>query len=240
MNGISLIEDAGGVSVRIPMQMNKRGGLSEYPSCPYAEYTWDDHLSGAPYDGSIKIYRDPNGKLWQYEWFKTGEKSSTYNRQNLWKITDPLGKSTFSIYGDPYNLSNKDKVLLETTDASGHITKYEYESDYDIQATTVDPTPGRNLRTCYSYDTYGNQTLVTDPYGNRVQTDYDSTYQAYPVRGTNLETNVYTAMGGYDALGRVGWTKAARGAGGSDLTTQYQYDTLGRLLVTTNPWTVPH
>lgn len=97
-----------------------------------------------------------------------------------------------------------------------------------IYNPTGGPTFGRLFKTVFnSYDSYGNILKVTDPISNVVETAYDSTYHARPIKGWNSVIGSSTSPAwelSYDIFGNVLSSKDE-----NTKETRYVYDTLGRL-----------
>ncbi len=201
-----------------------------YPGCPYVRYMWNRGTSRwstfYKYDGTIQSYTNENGNTSSYRWYSPSA-SITDNRQNLWRITNPVnGVTSFA-----YDAKN---CLTSETDPAGHQTTHQYNSYCDRTSTRIDPNR-LNLLTSYAYDSYGCLTSVTDPYNNQTQYDYDNTYHAYVTRTTNINTGVFSESGNFDALGRPGITTAPRRSTDAELVSSHIYDGAGRLIRTTNP-----
>jgi RHS repeat-associated protein len=112
-------------------------------------------------------------------------------------------------------------------DPNGVATRYEYDALDRLVAVVenhlpgIDPGPGTNVRTEYSYDALGNRLTIQDANGNLTSFSYD-------VLGRLLsETDPLgnATRQAYDAAGnRVAQTDAA------GFVTTYRYDAAGRLV----------
>ncbi len=94
--------------------------------------------------------------------------------------------------------------------------------------------------TVYDYDLLSRQTLVTDPLGRSVKTEYD--LAGRPVESLQLAPGgavLTRATSGYDEAGNLTSSTSARGyepnATPADFTTTYEYDSIGRLEMVTQP-----
>jgi RHS repeat-associated protein len=172
-------------------------------------------------------------------------------------ITDPLGDLTTYVYDADHN-------LFTQTDATTHLTKYVHDlgdqltevdrpdgsvvkTSYDgngqmatqtdglghTTANQYDPlrrlaktTDPLNRSTLYGYDGAGNQTSVTDPLSRQATMGYDA---ANRLTGTTYSDGVTPNVSyGYDADNHR--TSMTDGTG----TTTYTYDSVGRLVHTTD------
>jgi RHS repeat-associated protein len=86
----------------------------------------------------------------------------------------------------------------------------------------------------YEYDSFGNQTRVTDPRGCPVDTHYESTYQTYPETVTNCLSHQtgYTWDGSFGVMRTR--TEPHRPSDSPVPTTTFDYDNFGRRTQETN------
>lgn len=203
-----------------------------YPNCYYSKYLWNE--SGTEYDCTLKSYTDPGNHTYQYKWYDTtGGNTTTDSRLNLWKVTNPKNEITTLTYL-PSTSSHK-YMLSTVTDPGNHQAYYEYNSYHDIWKIHTDYT-GLNLTEENTYDnTTGNLTLHKDAYGKQVSYQYDSTYQCFVWKETDVHTGIFSECGGFDVFGNKGWSRSPRSSSGPSLQTDYEYDNLGRLKEVTNP-----
>jgi YD repeat-containing protein len=147
----------------------------------------------------------------------------TYNNDGrLLTTTDALQNVSTNQY-------NADGELVRSTDANGTLVTYTYDASGHVLTRRFDPF-GLNQITRYTYDGEGRQLSVTDPLGTVTAYGYDA--------DGNLLSEIQNAGEGklnltttfsYDGDGNVLTTTA--GAGSSvAVTTQFVYDTLGRLI----------
>jgi YD repeat-containing protein len=88
---------------------------------------------------------------------------------------------------------------------------------------------GTNPVTTYTYDSYGNIEIITDPEGNTTTMTYDTTTYTYPV--TIQNPLGHTIQKTYDY--RFGKVLTETDSNGN--TTTYEYDEFGRIKKVTNP-----
>lgn len=176
---------------------------------------------------------------------------------NLTKITDPLGHATSMAY-DP----NRNRSSL--SDPNGHLTSYSYDADneltkvaradgttltfaYDANGNQTTQTDGAGNTTSYGYDPLdrlisssdplhrtthydydgaGNRTSLTDPSGRTTNFGYDEANQL--TETTYSDGKTPNVNYGYDTNGQR--ISMADGTG----TTTYTYDSLHRLIKSTN------
>lgn len=213
-----------------------------YPGCPLTKYEWNI-VDDATIDGTLKTYTDPNEKTWSFKY--SADSTKTDNRLNLWEVTDPLGNITTMTYNSWDTRTKTGNYLIEsTTDPCSHKTYYQYNKYNELSEIHTDKDV-LNLTELYTYDDYGNIQSKTDSYGKKTSFEYDSIYHCFLTKQTEGATGIVTEIGGYDALGNKGWSKAPRrpvdpnipgDTGGPELTTNYVYeDGLGQLKTITNP-----
>lgn len=82
---------------------------------------------------------------------------------------------------------------------------------------------GTNPVTSYGYDTYGNQTSITDPKNNMTTIEYDTVTHTYPTKATIPYLNFYIEKTYDYGFGAVLTEKGYNGN-----VTSYTYDTFGR------------
>jgi YD repeat-containing protein len=159
-------------------------------------------------------------------------------------ITDKLGHTTRFEYDGNGN-------VLRKVDAKGGTTSYTYDASDNV----LTETNALGKTTTYTYDSQGNRTSITDALGNTTAYTYNGLQQVLTITDAlgHVTTNTYNAAGNtlstkdargnttsysYDANGNRASQSVKRlnAAGVSEtLTTSYQFDSLNRLLKTTNP-----
>jgi len=177
-----------------------------------------------------------------------GTTSYTYTLEgDLESVTDPLGNTTsytYDQYGQMTSMNNAlgnstsftyDNLgrLEDTTDALGRVTHNEYDPAGRLVKVTRNYDPARlqnaenlyNIVTTYQYDAVGNQTAVTDTYGNTTQYVYDNAGRLV----TTIDPLGNQTSNTYNALGQLVATTDALGR-----STSYGYDAAGRLISTTD------
>jgi RHS repeat-associated protein len=120
----------------------------------------------------------------------------------------PLAMSLFDYDNDP-----------DTAPAKGELTRLRRWLDAD----------GSYVSRAFDYDSKGNRTKVTDELGRVTLTEYDSTFQLFPVKVTNPKGQITTATY-HKTCGKVLTTVNLNG-----LTTKYEYDDFCRPIRTTSP-----
>ncbi|RUL72743.1 LysM peptidoglycan-binding domain-containing protein [Dyella choica] len=139
----------------------------------------------------------------------------------LLTTTDALGNVSHRQY-------DADGNLTLTTDANGNEVIFSYDADGRLVDKQVDPN-GLDNETTYTYDGQGRELYAYDPVGTATKFTYDAAGNVLSKAqdagtGTLNQTTTYT----YDGNGKV--LTETQGAGSSVAsTTQYVYDSLGRL-----------
>ncbi len=195
----------------------------------------------------------------QQQWLDTGGSSPTtyYSHDiggNLTRVRDPLVHDTSYGYADGSNtyshVTSRTDALGEGmswtydlaigkptafTDVNGAVTHYEYADPLD-RLTKVRRGYGSGIESDTAY-TYNSATQVTVQQDKTATGDgLLKTVTLYDGLGRDIETDVYetptqyiASKKGYDALGRIGWTKnPSRPGDGLDYQTTYSYDALDR------------
>lgn len=134
------------------------------------------------------------------------------------KLTDNSG-STVSQQWFYYD----DAGSYDTSPSQGLLTKEEVRL-YNSQDASE-----KKISSQYSYDSYGNLTKATNAKGYSTTTGYDSTLHSYPVKVTNAQGHTVTSEYDY----KTG--QATKTTDVNSQTTQYQYDSLGRLSAAIGP-----
>lgn len=136
-------------------------------------------------------------------------KKDTYSYSGLTKTSNIKGvtsSQTYDVLGD----------VISVTDPSGTLS-YSYRPDGEPLTITA---PG-NVKTYFSYDSYGRRTQVTDPSaGNKTYT-YDAAGNVNKETNSNGDVKLFT----YDALGRIIKEEFA-----NVLSTTYSYNSDGLLI----------
>lgn len=208
---------------------------TDFPGCEYSKYEWNRGTNvwyASLFDGTIARYTNPRGKSWTYQW---SSGSTTDNRLNLWKITDPDSYHTDFEY-NAANLTNKfARLSMQTDPVAGHVTTYTYNNQYKPLSVAQKYDGSNALTTTSDYDSYGNLNSTTDPYGNQTTFSYDaSTYYSYVKTQADVGTGVFSEFT-YDAMGNQLSSTAPRRFGETVLTTNYTYDAINRLYTITYP-----
>ncbi|MFL1526915.1 RHS repeat-associated core domain-containing protein [Pseudomonas sp. O230] len=156
--------------------------------------------------------QDQHGAVTRYAWDAVGR---------LIQTTLPTGATrafSYNAYG---------KITAER-DELGHVTRYEYVDDLHLVARRINPD-GTQLN--YRYD--NAQLLLTEienESGEQYRLDYTPGGLIRQETGFDGQRTAYA----YDLNGNL-LEKTEFGADGSQLVTQYERDTAGRLLVKTLP-----
>jgi YD repeat-containing protein len=159
---------------------------------------------------TIANFRKDNSKATHYHWDAAGRLTQT---------TQPGGATrtyTYNAYG---------KVTAER-DELGRITRYEYADNLQLVSRRINPD-GSELR--YRYD--NSRLLLTEienERGEHYQLDYYSSGLIQQETGFDGRRTAYE----YDLNGNL-LKKTEYGDDGSELVTEYQRDSAGRLLVKT-------
>jgi RHS repeat-associated protein len=186
---------------------------------------------------------DPNGHAQTYR-IDTGlytcSVADSFNKQSLVdrqlgtnrakSVTDRLGRVTLPTFDAKENLTR-----IKSPD--GSVTKYSYESTFNLPTTVTDPL---NKTSTITYDAEGNPIEIKDALGKVSKLTYDPNGQVTSVTNTLNQTvqMVYDARGNvikvtdalnhstsstYDILNRL--TKSTNALGHE---VKYQYDLLNR------------
>ncbi|MGW8724890.1 ricin-type beta-trefoil lectin domain protein [Streptomyces sp. NPDC055808] len=149
----------------------------------------------------------------------------TYTPANLQATaTNPLGKTTWYGYdSDGHRTSATSPGGAKSTwsfDADGRLKS---QTDARGNATGADPA---KFTTTYGYDAAGNQSMITNPLGERTTTEYNALNQ--PVSVTNPLGKVTATE--YDEIGRISNVTAPDSG-----MTSYSYNTAGDLATRKDP-----
>ncbi|MBT9458004.1 MAG: LysM peptidoglycan-binding domain-containing protein [Burkholderiaceae bacterium] len=156
--------------------------------------------------GETESVLDGNGKLTRY----------TYNRDGKLTATSGEELSTGSRYDELQR-------LIESTDANGIKSRYEYDKLNRVKSSTLDPS-GLNRKTSFDYlnTEFGSSVITTEPTGIKTRDDFDLKGQLLrhieDADGLRLTTH-YT----YDGVGHQLTVINAR-----SVKTTYTYDAAGR------------
>lgn len=191
------------------------------------EYIYDNR-------GNLSSIIYPDGTEESYTYDKEGRKSSFTDRAG--RVTnytyDKLGRLVKTEYPDgTFSQTEYDELgrVKKLIDERGNATTYSY----DPAGRRISMTDALGNITSYSYDANGNMISMTDPNGNLTQYEYDANNNKvktiYP-DGT-FASYVYSAVGlsGDSIIYKM--TQETDQAG---KTTQYAYDTSGRLIKVTD------
>jgi len=136
---------------------------------------------------------------------------------------------------DAFGEEKSSNTVVDATQGINLIRNFTYDLDGDLSTAQSDPS-GANQVLTYAYDAFGRQTSVTDQYGNKTSTQYDSLGRV--IATIDAVTNVANGSTGtatstkttYDAFARVLTSVDALGN-----TTQYRYDDVSRSVTLTSP-----
>jgi len=161
---------------------------------------------------------------------------------NLEQVTDPLGHQTEMAYDENHNLTGVtdalgrtssytyDGALLTTSiDALGNVTRYTYTPEGFLESVT-DPL-GRI--TSYSYDEFGQRTAMTDALGHTTKYRYDDLGRLAEIEDSlgRITRSEYDAAGRVlKRIANVDPVRPQNDESQYNLTTEYEYDALGRLV----------
>jgi YD repeat-containing protein len=165
--------------------------------------------------GEVVKFTDGNGNVTLNEYDAKGELTRSTQAQGQ------LDLATQNTYG-------AGGLVMETKDANGVVTRFEYDKANRVTKKVVDSAPGGlALTTIYTIDAFGRTYEVTDPNGVVTHTDFDAAgrvkavIQDYGTGKLNL-TTAYT----YDAAGHT--LRVTEGSGAYAKVTKYDYDAAGR------------
>jgi RHS repeat-associated protein len=130
-----------------------------------------------------------------------------------WYVASSTGSgcSTCTIRGNVTNTFDSYGNVLSTTDPNGNTTSYTWDS-YNNQTSVTQPSvSGGTPATSYSYNSFGEVLTATDPLGHTT-------------------TNTYDSHGNLTSV-----TTPAPGGGGSPSVTSFTYNSLGELTQITDP-----
>jgi len=185
--------------------------------------------------GETESVLDGNGNLTRYD----------YNRDGRLTATSGEELSTGSRYDELQR-------LIESTDANGVKTRFEYDELNRVKSRTLDPF-GLNRKTSFDYlnTEFGSSVMTIDPTGVKSRNDFDlkgqllrqiedadglklTTHYNYDGVGHQLSVinakNVKTTYT-YDAAGRR--ISEVADHGGLNLKRSYRYDLKGNLIAVT-------
>ncbi len=219
-----IISDAGGHFYTITH--NTYQATSPYTGCnfPYLTLTRSEIYDGTQ---TSKAYAT------SFTYDDYGNVTTKYNFGDTSISSDEKNETITYNYDTVYWIVSLPS-LTQLKDGNGNIkaqSLYFYNSGTVNLATKYDFVNSSTLlTTSVGYNTYGNQTSITDPNGNVTTTAYDSTY-TYPASVTNQYFG-FTVSKTYDyRYGKV-WTDTDF----NNNTTTYYYDAFGRLSKIVNPY----
>jgi RHS repeat-associated protein len=182
-----------------------------------AVYADDPHVPGQPTRGTHTVY-DPLGRVTRTERLD----SLVINLTTQNGITRSVFVSAGAVLGFTATLYNSLGQVVQTTDAAGQPTYYEYDSA-GRQSAVIDALGDRSET---QYDAAGRQVLTRDALGHETRYEYDGDGRL--VKTTYADGS--TAQIQYDRQGRkVGETDQL------GRTTNYEYDDRGHLTAVVQP-----
>jgi|GEM_PF-1039312 len=148
-------------------------------------------------------------------------------------------RSTTTIYSQPYEIGYNRPLKINIKDKDENtVSKKDFEYDakgnlyrdtvYIINSASQANQVAKTNITQYSYDSYGNLNSSTDALGNKVITNYEDKFHAYPESVVNALGYSFTYI--YEP--KFGVIRTATDANGA--VTATSYDTLGRPLEAVN------
>ena len=157
---------------------------------------------------------------------------------------DAKGNQSQLEYSSAYNyayLSSTTSAVPDPTGAHGSTTALTSSAVYNAATGRVTSTvDANNQTTSYTYDSINRLSVITRPTGGGTTTfDYDDTAGSVNIRTRNSldSTRVTDSYQYLDGLGRPVRTFVNEGSG-SYLTTDTQYDTMGRVWRVSSPYRV--
>jgi RHS repeat-associated protein len=159
---------------------------------------------------------------------KTGASTwsvTTYDYDNLYRrtsITDANNDLTEFTYDDVGN-------VLTMTDPENNVTEYEYDNLNRLIAETIAVSTVALTRQ-FVYDAAGNLIEKTDRNGRVTEYEYDNLHRRIEERWLSGMSVIETFSYSYDAAGQL----LSAGDGAADY--DYDYDDLGRVLLTTHDY----
>lgn len=207
-------------------------------------YKYDSH-------GNVESAEDSLGRVWKYEYDNAGDRTAEvdpegdkrtwgYNEDSQETSTvSPRGNVTGgepSKYTTTIERDTRGRTL-KVTDALGHITKYAYDADGNLESVT-DPN---NHTTTYTYDADNEQTKVKKASGIVTETGYDGAGQVTSQTDGNKHETKYVrnileqVTEAIDPLGRKTTKEYDAASNLTKLkdaaarTTTYTYDPANRL-----------
>lgn len=203
-------------------------------SCPTGVPQHWDYSCSSNYRGnitSISTYLTPaptpaNPITWNftYDWFG-----------NLLTASNGSTQQIQQVFSSTTNYTTPDSVKLGPSTGTQLTTSYTYyNSTNGLMESSTDPN---GLTTSYVYDTSWRPEYITRPDSTVITYSYNDTAHTVTVNtpiASGQSTNQITAK---DALGRVSTTTLEDGSDTVYSIVQNQYDALGRLYRTSDPYT---
>lgn len=115
-------------------------------------------------------------------------------------------------------------------DGNANSTDTPSKGDLTKEVKWLDTIGGTNPTTQYGYDTYGNQTSVTDANNHTTTTSYDTAMHTYPISTTNAKNQTSTVS--YDP----GTGNVLSKTDPNGISTSYTYDVFGRVTKEIKPY----
>ncbi|WP_282600739.1 RHS repeat domain-containing protein [Ralstonia pseudosolanacearum] len=167
---------------------NSNGNLTSYSETPTADSDGSQGVSAAATgatrttnwtytaDGLVATSSGPRSDVATSTTYvyRTADDTATppqYRKGDLYQIVDPLGHTTTI---NQYDASGRP---LQTTDANGTVTAFNYSNRGWLTSQTITPASGTGQTTNYSYDAVGQLTKVTLPDGSSVSFSYDGAHR---------------------------------------------------------------
>ncbi len=217
--------------------------INEYHN--YGEWLWRKTLSAVTGNSTGKArettfdYAIGTGNLlWKKSWNNNGqspiETMSYYDNGNLWQYTDARGNITTIEY-EPSANTYPSRISRPETGGVSHITQY---LNYDYRVGKAQNVIDENAQsTTYMYDTLGRIAEINYPDGGQTQNIYyDFVFPQYTINKTKENGSSFIDKYNYkDGLGRD-IQKLTFGESGKIITTQTEYDEMGRVAITRGPF----
>ncbi|HZE86742.1 MAG TPA: PA14 domain-containing protein [Methylomirabilota bacterium] len=222
---------------------------------PYSktEDTWSNTLTNGVYTANLN-----SEKNYTYDGSSSNPKvtQDDYQYDSYGNVTKKSEKGDISTASDDRFIYNEYTVNLtawivntpkhsylnasdDSTKVSENWFYYDNNTDWNTSPTKGDLTKevkrldtmgDTNPVTQYAYDTYGNQTSVTDANSHTTTTAYDSATHTYPISVTNAKNQTITLS--YD----LGTGNLLSKTDPNSKTTSYTYDVFGRILKEIKPY----
>jgi RHS repeat-associated protein len=187
-------------------------------------YSHTTPIAAFPNFEEVQTFTDPGGNVTGY--------SYDPNTGNVLTVTQPTVTKPGAGSSAPQTTFTYTAIGLPLTsrDAEGRLSQFQYDATHADQMTSVTVDSGRlNLTRQYAYDSFGDQTSITDANGHTTTSTFDNlrrlTQTNGPIAGVRTS---YT----YFPDGQI--KTMTRNATSSE-TTQYTYTLFGQVSTVTDP-----